>query len=458
MAGVSRLWMSSLLCIAFSLSLPNVSDAQSSSSGMLKPELLEQLVAPIALYPDALLAEVLMASTYPLEVVAADRWVKENKALKGDALKIEAQKKGWDQSVSSLTATPEALDMMSGKLDWTQSLGDAVLAQQTDVMDAIQRLRNKAQDQKKLATTSQQTVSVKKEQGREIIVIESAKPDTIYVPYYDPAVVYGPWPYPTYPPYYFPPPAYVGGAIIATGIAFGTGYAVGRWASGGNYWGGGVNWGGNSINVNRSVNVNNTNVNAFVHKPEHRHGVKYRNDTVQQKFGKNTSSADRKIDFRGHDGRDVLQPGKDRPGGSDRPNAGDRPGGKDRPGTGPLPGGNDRPGAADRPGSKDRPNSGDRPGGGDRSKVASRPDVNVPKPDGKSNRPNVGGRDNAFSNVGNGGAARAQADRGRQSLGGGGGGGGRPQVQAGGGGNRGGGGGDGRGGGGGGRGGGGRGR
>jgi len=194
----------------------------------LKSEELDALVAPIALYPDALLAEVLMASTYPLEVVQADRWATENKNLKGEELKNAVGKQAWDESVKSLVATPSVLTMMSSKLDWTQKLGDAVLAQQPDIMDAIQRLRSKAQANKKLSSTKEQKVTVKQDQNKQVIVIEPAVPDTLYVPYYDPAIVYGGWPYPAYPPYYFPPPAYIPGAVIGAGIAFGAGYALGR--------------------------------------------------------------------------------------------------------------------------------------------------------------------------------------------------------------------------------------
>ncbi|MGZ3668218.1 MAG: DUF3300 domain-containing protein, partial [Ktedonobacterales bacterium] len=173
---------------------------------LLKPEELDQLVAPVALYPDTLLAEVLMASTYPLEIVQADRWATANKTLKGDQLKAAVDKQSWDESVKALAATPSVLAMMSEKLDWTQKLGDAVLAQQPDVMDAIQRLRSKAQANNKLASTKEQKVSVRQEQNKQVIVIEPAVPDTVYVPYYDPAVVYGDWAYPAYPPYYFAPP------------------------------------------------------------------------------------------------------------------------------------------------------------------------------------------------------------------------------------------------------------
>src|ERR1700722_13837707 len=128
---------------------------------LLKPEQLEALVAPIALYPDAPCANMLAASTYPLEVVEADRWFKENKNLKVDALKTAVDKKSWDDSVKALAATPSVLDMMSDKLDWTKDLGDAMLAQQADLMDSIQRLREKAKANNKLVSNKQQKVTVK---------------------------------------------------------------------------------------------------------------------------------------------------------------------------------------------------------------------------------------------------------------------------------------------------------
>jgi hypothetical protein len=192
------------LAFAFLMLMPFSANAQApsppaaSTDQLLKSEELDALLAPVALYPDTLLSLVLIASTYPLEVVQADRWSKDNKALKGDALKTAAEKQSWDDSVKSLTATPDVLSMMSTKLDWTQKLGDAVLAQQPDVMDAVQRLRTKAQANNKLASTKEQKVSVRQEQSKQVIVIEPTAPDTVYVPYYDPAVVYGGWPYPAY--------------------------------------------------------------------------------------------------------------------------------------------------------------------------------------------------------------------------------------------------------------------
>src|SRR6201998_4351141 len=156
-----------------------------SDQTLLKSEQLEALVAPIALYPDALLANMLAAATYPLEVVEADRWIKEKKDLKGDAVKAEVDKKSWDDSVKALTATPSVLDMMSDKLDWTKSLGDTMLAQQADLMDAIQRLREKAKANNKLVSNKQQKVTVKQQENKQVIVIEPTDPDALYVPYYE---------------------------------------------------------------------------------------------------------------------------------------------------------------------------------------------------------------------------------------------------------------------------------
>lgn len=416
---------------------------------------LDALVAPIALYPDTLLSQILMASTYPLEVVQADRWVSANKNLKGDQLKTEAEKQGWDTSVKSLVATPSVLEMMSKNLDWTQRLGDAVLAQQPDVMDGIQRMRTRAYDNKKLSSGSQQTVTVRQESGRQTIAIEPAVADTVYVPYYDPGVVYGAWPYPDTQPYYFPYTGYVAAGVVATGLAFGAGYALGRWTNG-NYWGGNINWNNNNINVDRN------RVTAWQHNPQHRHGVQYRNNAVQQRFGNNNirAGSEGRMDFRGRGGDQVLQPRGD--GGlGDRAGAGDRRPG-DRPGAGSRPG--DRPGAGARPG--DRPGAADRArAGGSQRAAQNRAAQNRPRPSANRAAPR---RDAAFGNMQPGRAAGLQSQRGQASFAharpgggprmGGGGYGGGPRMGGGGGGARMGGGGfgGGRGGGGGGRGGGGR--
>jgi uncharacterized membrane protein YgcG len=371
----------------------------SSSSQLLKPEQLEALVAPIALYPDELLANVLAASTYPLEVVQADRWLKERKNLKGETLKTEVDKQAWDDSIKALVPTADVLAMMSDKLDWTRSLGDAVLAQQADVMDAIQRLRTKAYDNKKLVTTKQQTVTVQNQENKQVIVIQQAEPDTVYVPYYDPATVYGTWPYAAYPPYYFGYPGYIGAGVIAAGIAFGAGWAIGRW---GNYWGGGANWGNRNLYVNHYNRINNVG-NNWQHNPAHRQGVRYNNANVAQKFGNNnlkTGAADR-MDFRGRGGEQVLRPGQDRPGAPNRAGAADRAGdraGADR---------GNRPSTADRAkGGGDRAGAANRAkGGGDRAAAANRPSKATPRSSGG----------NAL-NVSSGRAAAAASARGRASF------------------------------------------
>src|SRR5262244_37552 len=176
-------------------------NAQSNGT-TFKPEEIEQLVAPIALYPDSLVSQILMASTYPLEVVQADRWVKANKSLQGEALTKALEAQSWDPSVKSLVNFPQVLAMMSEKLDVTQKLGDAFLAQQKDVMEAIQWLRAKAQGQGNLKTTKEQTVIVEQPAAQTTVVrIEPADPQVVYVPTYNPTVVYGAWPYPAYPPY-----------------------------------------------------------------------------------------------------------------------------------------------------------------------------------------------------------------------------------------------------------------
>jgi Protein of unknown function (DUF3300) len=154
---------------------PSPAAVGSDQQALLNPQQLEALVAPIALYPDTLLAQVLMASTYPLEVVLAERWIAERKKLESDQLKKEVEKQNWDDSVKSLLATPSVLTMMSKKIDWAQKLGDAVLAQEADVMDAVQRLRSKAYASDKLKSSKEQKVGVQQENNRRIITIPSSK-------------------------------------------------------------------------------------------------------------------------------------------------------------------------------------------------------------------------------------------------------------------------------------------
>jgi hypothetical protein len=182
---------------------PKQQPAADTSPPPFKQEEIEALVAPIALYPDELLVQTLMASTYPLEIVQAARWQKEakNKDLKGDALAKALEPQEWDPSVKSIVAFPQVLIMLNDKLDWTQKLGDAFLAQQSDVMNAAQKLRKKAQDTGNLKSNEQQKVVTE----QETIIIQPANPQVVYVPTYQPTAVYGAWPYPAYPP--LPPAA-----------------------------------------------------------------------------------------------------------------------------------------------------------------------------------------------------------------------------------------------------------
>ena len=193
------------------------------TSSIFKAEQLDQLLAPIALYPDALLAQILMAATYPLEIVKADRWLQDpaHANLQGDQLAAALEAEAWDPSVKSLVPFPRILRMMDGALDWTEQLGNAVMAQQADVMDAIQRLRHQAAAAGTLWSNAEQQVTTE----RQGIVIEPANPEFIYPPVYSPAV-YGPWPYPDYPPLDISPDDYGVGFPLPFGIGFGVGFAV----------------------------------------------------------------------------------------------------------------------------------------------------------------------------------------------------------------------------------------
>src|SRR6266700_2448087 len=154
---------------------------------------LDSLVAPIALYSDPLLAQTLAASTYPLEIIQLQQWMDRNKNLKGKALADAVAKQPWDPSVQGLVEFPDVVQRMAGNVQWTTDLGNAFLAQQSDVMDAVQRMRAKAQGTGNLKTSAQQTVQTKTvESVKQVIVVEPAQPDVVYVPSYDPAVVYGP--------------------------------------------------------------------------------------------------------------------------------------------------------------------------------------------------------------------------------------------------------------------------
>jgi len=312
-----------MLCIAMSLPMqaqgPFPAANQPSSPGPFSPsqqstsggktfsqQELDQILAPIALYPDSLLAQVLMASTYPLEVVMADRWVKANPGLKGKALEDALQSQTWEPAVKSLTVLPQVLTMMSEKLDWTYKLGDAFLAQPKDVMATAQALRRKAIDAGNLKDTKEQKVVQATEDSVQVIRIEPTNPEVVYVPTYDPTHVYGTWPYPAYPPYYWYPPGYA----YSPGLWFATGVLVGAALWGNCIWGGGsVN-----INANRYNNFNRSNISNgnWNHRVDHRGGVPYRDQKVAQQYGRGQrSDAASREAFRGRadSGRQAMQRG-----------------------------------------------------------------------------------------------------------------------------------------------------
>jgi hypothetical protein len=392
---------------------------------------LDSLVAPIALYPDPLLAQTLAASTYPLEVIQLEQWFANNKYLKDKALADAVAKQPWDPSVQALVAFPDVVQRMAGNIQWTTDLGNAFLAQQSDVMDAVQRMRAKAQGTGNLKTSAQQTVETETvEGGKQVIVVEQANPDVVYVPSYDPQMVYGAPP-PAYPYYPYTYPGYHAGM----GLAFGTGLVLGgAWA---NNWGN-CDWNRGDVNINNNNNFNrnvNRNVNrgagtgqgnAWQHNPQHRGNAPYGNRQTANKYGGTA---------RGESG--TLGAGARGSGGAGaRPGsaAGTRLGGSSI-GGGSRPGG----GGAQNIGAGNRPGAGvgagnissSRPGGGTGASRAGGGAGAMPTNRGGgassignrsvSSSSGFGSSSNAFGGGGfNGSSARSASTRGGSSMGGGG--------------------------------------
>ena len=259
-----------------------------SSAAKIPNDQLDSLVAPIALYPDPLLAQALAASTYPLEIIQLQQWMTKHPDLKGEALAAAVEKEDWDPAVQGLAALPDVVKRLGDDIKWTTDLGNAFLAQQSDVMDAVQRMRKKASDAGNLKTTEQQKVTTQVVQTKEVIVIQQANPQVIYVPAYNPVVVYGPPIYP-YPPIYYPPVGYYAAGVA---IGFGVGVAMGAFWGGG--WGYGPRWGYGSVNIN----VNNRYVNHYNrynsynryggnwnHNPQHRGGAPYADRNTANRYG-----------------------------------------------------------------------------------------------------------------------------------------------------------------------------
>jgi Protein of unknown function (DUF3300) len=373
---------------------------QATSAQPFNAEQLDALLASIALYPDELLTQLLMASTFPLEVVAAARWVEDpaHKSLTGDALVKALEAEPWDPSVKSLVPFPVVLATLNNNLPWLQQLGYAFVTQQADVFASIQRLRQRAQASGHLQSSPQQVVSTQKVTveptgggapagggqigtQHEVIVIEPAQTDTVYVPSYDPGTVYGDWPYASYPPYYAAPPTgYYFGTALATGLAFAAGAAVvgGLWGWARPAWGGGYA----NINANR---WNNINVN--------------RGQIASNRFQAN-SAGNRAANFARAPNGPVGLPGRSQvsvPGSAVRPPT--------RAGGAGGVGGVGRPGGAGGIGGVGRPGG----AGGARRTTTQRPAGGGPRIAG-AQRP--GG---AFGDMGSGRQARQYAQRGAQS-------------------------------------------
>ena len=260
----------------------------------IPPDQLDSLVAPIALYPDPLLSQTLVASTYPLEIVQLQQWLAKNKNLKDKALADAAMKQPWDPSIQAMVALPDVVKRLADDIQWTTELGNAFLAQQSDVMDAVQRMRKKAQGTGALVSNEQQKVETKVVETKTVVVVEQANPQVVYVPSYSPVVVYGPPVYP-YPPIYYPyyPPGYVAATSM---ISFGVGVAMGAAWGGG--WGYHPGWGGNDIDIdidnnyvrnsNRNTNISGNrpgNTGKWQHDSRHRGGAPYSDRATADRFG-----------------------------------------------------------------------------------------------------------------------------------------------------------------------------
>jgi hypothetical protein len=270
------------------LAHPQAPTATTAAAAKIPNDQLDSLVAPVALYPDPLLAQVLAASTYPLEIIQLQQWMTKHPDLKGDALAAAVEKENWDPAVQGLAALPDVVKRLGDDIKWTADLGNAFLAQQSDVMNAVQRMRKKASDAGNLKTTEQQKVTTQVVETKQVIVIQQASPQVIYVPAYNPVVVYGPPIYP-YPPIYYPPVGYYAAGVA---IGFGVGVAMGAFWGGG--WGYGPRWGYGSVHIN----VNNRYVNHYNrynsynryggnwnHNPQHRGGAPYADRNTANRYG-----------------------------------------------------------------------------------------------------------------------------------------------------------------------------
>src|SRR5437773_6146554 len=406
---------------------------------------LDSLVAPIALYPDPLLAQTLAASTYPLEVVQLQQWMDKNKNLQGKALADAVAKQPWDPSIQSLVEYPDVVQRMAGNIQWMTDLGNAFLAQQSDVMDAVQRLRAKAQGTGNLKTSAQSVVKTETvPSGKQVIEIQQANPDVVYVPSYDPTVVYGAAPveYPYYPYTY---PGYVPGTALAWGAGIALGAAA--WGAWGGNWGN-CNWNGGNVNINNNNNFNkNNNFNRnvsrqgqgnFQHNAQHRGNAPYGNRQTANKFGGRGPGGAGGVGRPGGAGGvgGVGKPGGPggaggigKPGGPGGAGGVGKPGGPGGAGGVGKPGGAGGVGGVGKPGGAGGVGKPGGAGGGSASRPSTKP---ATRPSGAGGANKVGNRSvssgasshgGSFGSGGggrSGNSARASSSRGGSSMGGGG--------------------------------------
>ena len=282
--------------------------AKPAPQQVLSPEQLDNLVAPIALYPDPLLSQILVASTYPLEVVEAQQWLQRNPNLHGQELVDAAKQQRWDPSIQALVAVPDALEKLNQDVRWTADLGNAFLAQQAQLMDAVQRMRARAKEKGRLTSTPEHTITTQDEGGKQAIVIQPSNPQVIYVPTYDPYWVWGPPVYGYYPSLYYP----------SFGFGFGSGFDLGFYFGGGWGWGGWgwcPSWYGHNVYINNAFLYHHGYYHGhgygggyyrrpvWTHDPTHRQSVPYANPQLAARFGGSWGTP-----------RNTFQPGAGRPG------------------------------------------------------------------------------------------------------------------------------------------------
>ena len=406
--------------------------AATEASAKMPADQLDALVAPVALYPDSLLAQTLVASTYPLEIVQLQQWLAKNPGLKDKALADAVAKQPWDPSIQSMAAVPEVVKRLSDDIQWTAELGNAFLAQQSDVMDAVQRMRKKAKDKGALESNKQQKVETQVVNEKTVIVVESADPQVVYVPSYSPTVVYGaPYPYYPYPPIYYPP--YPAGAAF---VSFSFGVMMGA------AWGGaccGMGWGGNDININRNNNFNQINHNGgnrnqigngnngggrnqingggngkWQHNPQHRGGAPYGDRGTANKYG-GTARGD-SLSSRQTQARQQGGAGTGNRGGGPSAGTSDRPGGGSR-----ASGASTADRGASGGSRTNAPSTSDRSAGGNsRSSASGSRDTGGRSSSSSRSGGGFGGGSGGLS----GSSARSSSSRGASSFGGRGGGGG----------------------------------